>query len=104
MRIELELQKQRRLGLAGGRSEGLVEGESHGRTKKPIELVCKKLSKGKSPQTIAEDLEEDPDVIEKICKAAQPFAPDYDVEAIYEAMQAKKSGDKEPGNLTSESE
>lgn len=55
--------------------------------KKLIELVCKKLSKGKSPQTIAEDLEEDPTVIEKICKAAEPFAPDYDVDAIYEAMQ-----------------
>ena len=92
MRIELELQKQRRLGLAEGK---MME---------KIELVCKKLSKGKSPKTIAEDLEEDPDVIEQICKAAQPFAPDYDVEAIYEAMQAKKSGDKEPGNLTSESE
>ena len=87
MRIELELQKQRRLGLAEGRAEGLTEGENNGRTKKLIELVCKKLSKGKSPQIIAEELEEDPDVIEEICRAAEPFAPDYDVEAIYEAMQ-----------------
>ena len=79
MRIELELQKQRRLGLAECLSEGS--------TKKLIELVCKKLSKGKSPQTIAEDLDEDPDVIETICRAAEPFAPDYDVDAIYEIMQ-----------------
>ena len=83
MRIELELQKQRRLGLAEGRLEGLTEGS----TKKLIELVCKKLSKGKSSQIIAEELEEDPDVIEKICHAAELFTPDYDVDAIYEAMQ-----------------
>ena len=75
MRIELELQKQHRLGRTEGKNEKLIE------------QVCKKLSKGKSPQTIAEDLEEDPTVIEKICKAAEPFAPDYDVDAIYEIMQ-----------------
>ena len=80
MRIELELQKQRRLGLAEGKTEKLIE------------QVCKKLSKGKSLQIIAEELEEDPDVIEEICRAAEPFAPNYDVEAIYEAMQCTRSG------------
>ena len=86
MRIELELQKQRRLGLAEGRAEGKAEGK----TEKLIEQVCKKLAKGKSPQTIAEELEEDPNVIEEICRAAEPFAPDYDVEAIYDAMHSKR--------------
>ena len=93
MRIELEMQKQRRLGLAEGKAEGLamgrLEGFEEGSTKKLIEQVCKKLAKGKSPQTIAEDLEEDSAVIEAICLAAQPFAPNYDVEAIYEAMHPK---------------
>ena len=92
MRIELELQKQHRLGLA----EGLVEGESHGKTKKLIEQVCKKLSKGKSPKTIAEELEEDLSVIEAICRAAEPFAPDCDVEAIYEAIQRPSSDETHP--------
>ena len=81
MRIELELQKRYR----DGRTEGLTEGS----TKKLIEQVCKKLAKGKSPQTIAEELEEDPDVIEKICRTVEPFAPGYDVDAIYEAMQSE---------------
>ena len=90
MRIELEMQKQRRLGLAEGRAEGLTIGRTEGKTEKLIELVCKKLSKGKSPQTIAEELEEDPNVIEEICRAAEPFAPDYDVEAIYDAMHSKR--------------
>ena len=26
------------------------------------------------------------------CRAAQPFAPDYDVEAIYDALQCSRSG------------
>ena len=88
MRIELEMQKQRRLGLAEGKAEGRAEG----RIMDKIELVCKKLAKGKSLQTIAEELEEDPDVIKEICQAAEPFAPDYDVDAIYEAMQRARSG------------
>ena len=83
MRIELELQKQRRLGLAECLSEGS--------TKKLIELVCKKLSRGKSSQTIAEELEEDLSVIEAICRAAEPFATDYNVEAIYETMKAREN-------------
>ena len=92
MRIELELQKQHRLGLA----EGLVEGESHGKTKKLIEQVCKKLSKGKSPKTIAEELEEDLSVIEAICRAAEPFAPDCDVDAIFEAIQPPSGDETHP--------
>ena len=83
MRIELELQKQRRLGLAEGRAEGKMM--------EKIELVCKKLSKGKSPKTIAEELEEDLSIIEVICRAAEPFAPDYDVEAICETMKAREN-------------
>ena len=95
MRIELELQKQRRLGLAEGKAEGLAEGLAIGRTEgkneKLIEQVCKKLSKGKSSQTIAEELEEDLSVIEAICRAAEPFATDYNVEAIYETMKAREN-------------
>ena len=87
MRIELELQKQRRLGLAEGLATGRSQGLAEGRIVEKIELVCKKLSKGKSLQTIADELEENLSVIEKICRAAEPFAPDYDVESIYEAMQ-----------------
>ena len=70
-----------------GRLEGLAEGS----TKKLIELICKKLSKGKTPKTIAEELEEDLSVIEAICRAAEPFATDYDVEAIYETMKAREN-------------
>ena len=79
MRIELELQKQHRLGRTEGKNEKLIE------------QVCKKLSKGKTPKTIAEELEEDLSVIEAICRAAEPFAPDYDVESICETMKAREN-------------
>ena len=70
-------------GLAQGRSEGLVQGQAKGEKLKLIEMTCKKLRKGKTPEEISEDLEEDMEVILRICNAANEYAPDYDAEAIY---------------------
>ena len=39
---------------------------------------------GKSIESIADELEEEVDIIEKICRIAERFGPDYDVERIYE--------------------
>ena len=77
-------------GRAEGRSEGLMEGESIGSVKSTISLICKKLAKGKSLEVIADELEEDISVIEPIYHAAQQFAPDYDVEKIYEHLNPEK--------------
>lgn len=49
-----------------GRADGLKEGIKEGREEKLRELVTKKLSKGKTFSEIAEDLEEDISVIERI--------------------------------------
>ncbi len=65
-----------------GREEGLKEGLEKGCTLKLISQICRKLTKGKDVQTIADELEEDTDVIEKICKIAEGFAPDYDENKI----------------------
>lgn len=54
-----------------------------------IEMVCKKIKKGKTIVQVAEDLETERPVIEKIYKVAQAFAPDYDIEKIQEAMKNK---------------
>ena len=51
-------------GLAAGREEGLTLG----REDKLIQQVTKKLQKGKSQETIAEELEEDKETIVKICR------------------------------------
>jgi len=60
-------------------------GLEKGREKERIELICKKLRKGKMVEVIAEDLEEEIDVISKICDFAARFAPEYDAEKVFEA-------------------
>lgn len=63
-------------------ARGIAEGES----KKLIQQVCKKLQKGKTPEAIADDLEEDISIISEICKTAGRFAPNYDYNAIYQEL------------------
>ena len=48
-----------------------------------IKQVCKKLKKGKTPDMIAEELEEDLTVIEGICTEVQKYAPDFECEQLY---------------------
>jgi len=52
-----------------------------------IEQVCKKLKKGKTPEIIAEELEEELELIRKICRTAEDFVPEYDRDQIYEKMK-----------------
>lgn len=61
------------------REEGCIQGEE----KKLIQQICKKLVKGKAVKEIAEDLEEEINVIEEICSVAREFAPNYNVDKIY---------------------
>ena len=71
-------------GREDGLAEGCAKGTSIGSDLKLVEQTCRKLRKGKSVEEIAEDLDEDISVIQKICKAADAFAPEYaDQEAIY---------------------
>ena len=53
-----------------------------------LNLVCKKLRKGKSPIVIAEELEEESDRIQKICDIAMPYVPNYDLEKVFEAWKS----------------
>lgn len=68
---------------------GIIKGTAEGEQKKLIQMVCKKLLKSKSPEEIADDLEEELDTIQKICQAAKPFAPDYPCSEIYAALSAQ---------------
>lgn len=61
------------------REEGCIQGEE----KKLIQQICKKLVKGKAVKEIAEDLEEEINIIEEICSVAREFAPNYNVDKIY---------------------
>ena len=72
--------------LETGREEGIQTGEDF----KLLSLVCRKLQKGKPIDLIAEELEEEPEHIEQICQVAERFAPEYDVEKIYDELYVEK--------------
>lgn len=84
---EQGLAQGREQGLKQGIEQGLVEGEE----RKLVALVCKKLKKGKIEQTIAEELEENQEIIESICKAATKLAPDYDYEKVYITWKSEQN-------------
>ena len=65
------------------------EGREEGRKFKLLEQLTKKLRKDKTPETIAEELEEDADTIRHLCAVAKNFAPDYNLEQIYNAIYKK---------------
>lgn len=71
-----------------GVQDGKIQGEEHGELRKLISLICKKLAKGKSPETIAQELEEDLSAISPIIEVAQKYAPDYNEELIYQDITA----------------
>ena len=68
------------------RQDGILEGIERGSVQKLISMVCKKMVKGKSPETIAEELEEDKETIDRIYTVAGKYAPEYDVDKIYQEI------------------
>lgn len=70
--------------------EAFVIEREEGREELLIELICRKLRKGKEPEKIADDLEEEVDTIRSICQVADDFGPDYDYKKVYEAWAAKQ--------------
>ncbi len=76
-------------GRLEGHEAGLLEGEKFGALHKLITLVVKKLQKGKSVDVIAEELEDDIELIKKICNVAKEFAPKYECEKIMEKVREK---------------
>jgi len=60
------------------------KGKEIGKELTLIALICKKLAKGKSIETIADEVEEDEEFVKEICAIAEKYLPDYDEEQIYE--------------------
>ena len=65
-------------GVAAGIEQGREEGKLVGEEQRLFRQVCTKLKKGKTPEMIAQELEEDLSPIRSICEAAEEFAPEYD--------------------------
>lgn len=66
-----------------GIRKGLERGLGQGRRLHLIELVCRKLIKGKSIEVIADELEEEESTIKTIYDVALSLAPDYDSDKVY---------------------
>ena len=75
-------------GVAAGIVQGREEGRRVGEEQVRIQLICTKLKKGKTPEVIAEKLEEDLSTIRSICEAAEEFAPEYDWKKVMEKTGA----------------
>lgn len=69
---------------------GYEQGEKNGEEKKLIEQICKKMKKNLSAEEIANILEEDVKIVQRIYDTARPFAPDYDIEKIRNRLVAEK--------------
>ena len=67
--------------------EGVAAGIEQGRNEMFIRQICTKLKKGKTPEVIAEELEEDFPRVKAICEAAAAFAPEYDWRSVYEEIE-----------------
>ena len=76
-------------GEAKGREEGKAEGRTEGESYKLVNQVCRKLRKGKEPERIAEELEEEVELIQRICQAAKEFGPGYDEEKVFKAYMGQ---------------
>ncbi len=89
----LGLSEGHSLGLSEGHSLGLSEGHSlglsEGSYQKLISQTIKKLQKNKTADVIAEELEESPELITRICDIAKEFAPSYDLIKIYNLLFPK---------------
>jgi hypothetical protein len=87
-REELIRKEEREDGRLEGRKEGISQGISQGINRgtsyKLMEQICKKLRRHKSVSEIAEDLEEDVGLIQKMCDVAEKYAPEYDVDKVME--------------------
>jgi len=79
---EYDAKKQRSMDMRDARMEG--------QTEKLTSQICRKLRKGKSPETIADELEEDLALVLEICHIAEAFAPEFDSDQVFDAWKKRK--------------
>lgn len=72
-------------GFEEGEEKGIEKGLQKGESLRLIKMVCKKLEKGKNPWIIAQELDEERDVIDRICAEAEENGMNTD--KIYTALQ-----------------
>lgn len=72
--------------------ERLIEekGEKRGIEKAEIQIICNNLQKGRTLEEIADFLCKDLTEVQKICRIAETFAPEYDMEQIYRELKSAR--------------
>ena len=80
--LEQHLKNEEKIHFERGRNEEILKNRRH-----LIRQVCRKLQKGRTPEQIADELEEAPELILPICEAAAAFAPEYDCDRVFDALQ-----------------
>lgn len=78
------------VGFQKGVQHGIQKGVQYGIQKAVIQMICKKLRRGKSTEMIADELEEDPEFIDRVCRIAEKYAPEYDCEQIYREFSGQE--------------
>ena len=75
----------------------LKQGEEKGEAKKLIDLVSRKIEKGKNASEIAEDLDEDSDIVQAIFDEAIKNPRNVDVNKIQQIIEKKKNENNSSG-------
>lgn len=88
---ELYLEAVREDAMENGHNKGLREGCQQGILQNRLDLICRKLKKGKSAEQIAEDLEENLEELLPAINTARQFAPEYDLCKVLEALGSEKT-------------
>ena len=77
-------------GREEGRIEGRIEGRKQGEIENLLNLIQKKLQKEKTHEAIADELETDLSIVERICEVIINAAPDSTQEDILGILMEKK--------------
>lgn len=87
---QFNIEDAKKISYEEGREEGLEKGRREGIMGKLIEQVCRKLQKEKTPEEIAEELEEDEEMINKICIAVEKCGPNSDIKRVYRILEGEE--------------
>jgi predicted transposase YdaD len=99
---DFTFERQLKLTARDSREEGRIEGHEAGRIEgceesrrlsqiKAVTRICRKHQKEISVADAAEMLEEDEAFVRAVYELADEYAPDYDVEAIYERYEENRN-------------
>ncbi len=79
---KLHIDNEKEISFEAGVKEGLAKGELI----KLIKLIVQKMKRDKPVNVIADELEEEISIVEKIYGVAKKFGPEYNIDAIYDEL------------------